>query len=838
MATSRNTLQLVINGINKAGPALSAVGTQLAAVGAAASAAVGVSVREFAGFEQRMTEISTLLDGPTSESMQKMGDNLLRLSTLSGQAIEPLQKAQYDVISAGFTDAAASMNVLVGSTKLASAGVTDVASAADLVTTTMNAMGIGADEVSRVTDVLFQTVRKGKTTLPELSASLGNVFSTAKTAGVSLEEVGAVMATLTSKGINTNESVTALNNLMVALAAPTDEAAKAMADLGIDLDGGIIPALESLGAVGEDGLDALSELIPNIRALKAAAAAGKDVDTLRANLDAMNNASGVTTTAFDAMQATLSAAIDQLKATVRTVVIEFGSQFAPAIQDVTTRLSSLARWVRESPRDLLALAGSAMRAAMQIGALGVLLVGSVKAMKAAQAGMTQLRAVVDVMRKSTTALNAASRLSSLRFILIGGALGVALLAVVRFKDELANLVSWLWAKLQPAVLTVGRWIGEFWPKVLGWAQAAWTAMQSAILNVISTVVSGMAKIMRFGNRIGIVGDDALATADSLDELSRKLGDMADTDPSVVTRSIADEFRKTKENAVELADDIGNLVQQVPGLGNAFALVQEALAAFNESSNESIDDLITGVEGLGETAGETADKLEEMKDEGDDGASSMRNLQDAAEFARQDVENLAFALGNNVANAIADVGTSLVGLGTGTVSVAQAFKRMASAVISDIIRITTRILVARALLKKFGADVAGIGGGGGTASAGGAVLGMAVGGPIGGVIGGAVGGLFAANGMMNVPGTPGLDRTMVLASGGEMILSNRKANMMREALSQPQVGVGFDKLGRSTTGSRRDVTVNIDVSRPLRRSEQIDLLRSIDDAEAQSGRFNA
>jgi len=307
-------------------------------------------------FEKGIAEIGTLLDGDVKGQMAAMRGELMDMSIEFGQTMGSMTKARYDIISAGFTDAADSAMVLEASSKLAVAGVSDVASTADLLTTALNGLGLEADQAGAVSDVLFQTVRKGKTTISDLAASMGPLFATAKTAGIGLEELAGFMATTTAKGINTRESVTAMNQMMLALAAPTGAAGKKLKELGISLDKGIVPAMQALSEVSEDGLDALAAVIPNIRALKAASTAAQDVEMLTDNMDAMVDSVGVTDDGFKLMAETFDFKSKQMGNALDALVIEVGTELLPAFTDIVSRLTEVAKWFRENKEAVFTLA--------------------------------------------------------------------------------------------------------------------------------------------------------------------------------------------------------------------------------------------------------------------------------------------------------------------------------------------------------------------------------------------------------------------------------------------------------------------------------------------------
>jgi len=136
-------------------------------------------------FQKNLLEISTLLGKDVDRSLQIIDKSLRNAASASGLALDSLSKAQYDIISAGFSNASDSALVLEQSMKLAVGGVTSAAGAADILTSALNAFGAEADQADELSDALFTTVRLGKTTVTELGASLGQVLPFAKSFNLS-----------------------------------------------------------------------------------------------------------------------------------------------------------------------------------------------------------------------------------------------------------------------------------------------------------------------------------------------------------------------------------------------------------------------------------------------------------------------------------------------------------------------------------------------------------------------------------------------------------------------------------------------------------------------------
>ena len=332
-------------GVKGLGGSLVGLGKGVAIAGAGIAA---LSVKLAGDFSKNLREVSTLMDNSSEKSIKQMSKELRLLSQTSGLALSSLSKAKYDVVSAGFSDAASSAQILATSTKLAVGGVTSAASAADILTTALNAYGLSADSVNDVSDTLFTTVRLGKTTMDELGASLGTVLPVAKTAGVSFQTVGAAMASLTAGGIKTAESTTALRGALIALTAPTDSAKKQMEKAGIEAFRFKDGSLDLFRTIKQfEGLDpaTLRKFIPDINASVAISSLATNVDRLQNNLLAFEERAGASETAFNKMAQEFNTQMGMLRNTSQSIMIEIGNviidAILPSIQDANKALATL-----------------------------------------------------------------------------------------------------------------------------------------------------------------------------------------------------------------------------------------------------------------------------------------------------------------------------------------------------------------------------------------------------------------------------------------------------------------------------------------------------------------
>lgn len=743
MGPAGNVLQIIINGTNNSGPAFASVARGATAMGATVAAAFTAAAFRAGKFEEGLTEISTLLDGDVSASIERTRSEILQMSTDFGQSLGKMTKARYDIISAGFTNAADSAVILKNSSKLAVAGVSDVAATSDLLTTAINGLGLEASDSGRVVDVLFQTVRKGKTTIPELARSFGPVFSSARVARVGLEELGAAMATITANGIDTTEAATALNNLLRSLAAPSGEAKDALDDLGINLDRGLLPALVRLGEVGDDGLEALARLIPNIRALKAAASAAVDVDKLNGNLQAMNEASGEVDRGFEKMQATFSFQLRSMRSALDALVVEIGTMVLPAF----TKFFSGARDAAAMTRFLM---GSLEDGTPRWKAYGEAIRDDL--LPYLNAILWPIKQVKNGIRDINAAMEENKR-KERRAVIKEGMVRAGMLEQFTHKGGPFNLFD----------------------------QVDWDAFNA------------------YADRVLQLQDMLLGRGSSANE-----------------KTI---FQRLGDDAGDFVDDVKKALAQVRA--------DMARAARDAVPREDIIKTGFGEKAEPQMQGPARPKMVKQAKESSDALDDLKKqIASLAKFTMEDFSQMAFSVGDAFGNILGDVGATILHLRSGPLMLGKAFKSMAAGVVSDIARIIARLLVAKAIMASFG---------------GGGIFGFitkGLGMMYGGTVPRAALGYSAPRATpmppIILPGSPGLDRTMVLARGGEMMIAPETVNATQKMLGMAQSSPRRRSAGR---GKMR-VELVTQVNRPYRQDEQSLLTTSVKDAFRRSERHSA
>ncbi len=178
-----------------------------AAVGAVGTALQTVAIKQGADFQQRISDISILMNG-TQKDFKDLGDQILGITDRVPVEGSVLSTSLYDVVSAGIQGTNNQLQVLEESSKLGIAGLGSTASAVDLMTSALNAFQFEADKSGEVSNILFKTVKGGKTTIDQLAQSFGQVAPIAKATKVRFDELQAATAALTTSGLQTSVAQT------------------------------------------------------------------------------------------------------------------------------------------------------------------------------------------------------------------------------------------------------------------------------------------------------------------------------------------------------------------------------------------------------------------------------------------------------------------------------------------------------------------------------------------------------------------------------------------------------------------------------------------------------
>ena len=319
-------------GFGGAGKVITAV--TAAGLAAATTAVTNLTVKALeagAAFETAFAQVQTIMD-TTAMSVDEMSSGIMSLSNEMGISTEELSNTVYNVISAT-GDTANALEIAGSAAKLATAGFTDSGSALSVLTTAMNAYGLAADQVEHISDSLIMVQNLGVTTVAELSSSMGKAIASASAYGVNLENVEATYVSMTKAGINTAEATTYMSSMMKELGDSGTDAAKLLKEktgksfAELMGDGkSLADVLEVLYKAEGENATALMNLWSSAEAGKAAnAVLGQGFETFNENLAQISTTAGVTQTAFETMENTMSAKIAHVKNSWTNLLAGMGS---------------------------------------------------------------------------------------------------------------------------------------------------------------------------------------------------------------------------------------------------------------------------------------------------------------------------------------------------------------------------------------------------------------------------------------------------------------------------------------------------------------------------------
>lgn len=343
---------------NAAGKSAFAFGRTTGIASAAILAPLGLAAKSAVDFEEKMSNVSTLID-TSKESIKGMGDEVLALSQKLPVPIDELTSSLYDIRSAGIS-AEDQMMALEYSAKLATTGLSTTQEATNLMTSALNAFKGQGLSAAQTSDILFKTVKAGKTTVAELVVGFGDLAPTAVAAKVSLEQVSAATAALTSTmGMKTAPAQTKLKSLFDEMTKSSGKLADAYKkNVGGSIavatqSGDFMKVLEELKkSVGGNEVE-FKNMFSSVEAGAAALAlAGGANEAYTATLNNMKKGPEAIGEAFDKQSKTAKASMQIMKNNLQSLSITLGNALLPVINDLVSSIApvikSFSKWMQNN----------------------------------------------------------------------------------------------------------------------------------------------------------------------------------------------------------------------------------------------------------------------------------------------------------------------------------------------------------------------------------------------------------------------------------------------------------------------------------------------------------
>jgi len=554
-----------------------------------------LSVREFARFDQAMTQ-STSIMKVTAQETENMRQVALSLSGSVVQGPSDLAQSYFFLASAGL-DAAQSIAALPQVAAFATAGAFDMTLATDLLTDAQSALGLTSKDaaknllgMSQVSDVLVKANTLANASVQQFSEALTNTAgATLKNFNKSMEEGVAVLAAYADQGVKANIAGTNLTRVTLLLQKAALDNAKAHKKLGFavfDNEGkmnnyaNIIEQLETITKGMSDELKSstLAQLGFTARVQNAILPLIGASAKIKEYEKELRDAGGTTGKVADRQMRSFSNQMSIMKNQVSTLAIAIGELLAPGILLFNNRLKPLiAAFLKFDAATKRLIIG----AAVILAALGPTLIFF---------GLLT-NAVLVLSGVAAKLITIAILPLSLAFNLLART-GALLLAVALVPIRLAiGLLSKSVLTLLTIALTPFRLILGFLASALVSVLAPIFSVIGAILAFVGPVVVVVAAILGIITVIGLMSDSWRGTVDIIKAVFVAWADLMAAAARII-------FRVT----VATIGALGKLwdkfwkVDWVGAMIEGFKIAGKALADFGKFALSQLKAIFTGKRG--------------------------------------------------------------------------------------------------------------------------------------------------------------------------------------------------------------------------------------------------
>ena len=339
-----------------------AVGQLAAAMAAVAAVDMAIdfgksTYQAFAEFETALVDMAKVTD----RDLGLIKDEILSLPPVLGDSTE-LMRGYYQVMSAGVTEPAEAMDLLVTAAKGANAAGVEQAEMIKALTKVMAGFQGEIKNAAEASDLLFAIEQAGQTSVQELVPVIGDLATVAHIAGASTTDLGAAIAQLTQASGSTSEAATKVKAMFFELKNPTKELENAFIRLGsgyasiTDMikEEGLARTLQKIEVSANVTGKTLDSLFSSQEAkLGVSVLAANGFQGMADKLDIVGNSAGKTEEAFQRWEKTSAAVMQTFNNTIGKVLIEIGEKLAP---QVNAALAELGKWIDEHKDEIVAFA--------------------------------------------------------------------------------------------------------------------------------------------------------------------------------------------------------------------------------------------------------------------------------------------------------------------------------------------------------------------------------------------------------------------------------------------------------------------------------------------------
>ena len=211
-------------------------------VTSAISGIAAFSIREFARFDQAMTQSQAIMGDLSDSTKKAMSDVAREIGVTTTFAAHEAADAFYFLASAGLT-AEQSIAAMPRVAAFAQAGMFDLARATDILTDAQSALGMGSDDaaenlanMTEISNVLVGIATKANASVEQFGEAFMRAGARIRMVGVPIEEAAAVLGAFADQGTKGAAGGEALSIILRDLPRAAGKNAQAFRALGIQVE--------------------------------------------------------------------------------------------------------------------------------------------------------------------------------------------------------------------------------------------------------------------------------------------------------------------------------------------------------------------------------------------------------------------------------------------------------------------------------------------------------------------------------------------------------------------------------------------------------------------------
>lgn len=352
----------------KAAFALKALGTVTTGI---FTAAFGVSIKKAMDFEDALDQVGAVAQA-TGEDMGRLREEAVQIGADTSFSANQAAKAMHELAAGGRSVAQILGGEARAAVGLAEAGNYGLAESAKTIATAMDIWKSTQIDTNDVVNRLAGAANTSRFGVEDMSMAIAQGGGVAAQAGVSFQDFSTVIAATASSFASGSDAGTSFKTFITSLSGSSDVAKEKITELGLrfyDAQGAIRPMSEivqelhdKLGPLSQEQQTVALKTIFGNDAFRTAASlmqlTGTEFSTMS---DKMRDTNAIDVAAQRMGNA--SGGMEQLRGSIESLMIAFGTQFIPMITKVLGVLTKLVNWFGELPslaKNILAIGAAAL----------------------------------------------------------------------------------------------------------------------------------------------------------------------------------------------------------------------------------------------------------------------------------------------------------------------------------------------------------------------------------------------------------------------------------------------------------------------------------------------